>query len=135
MKATLRYIGQIRTQHQTLQDCPRNIDPKGPVCKLVVEGDYTAGMAGLKKGQSILVLYWFEHVDRNALLQKRRNTGQECGVFTTRSPHRPNPIAAAVVKIESIETNSILVRGMDCLDGTPLLDIKPAFVNELVNES
>lgn len=135
MTATLQCIGQIRTQYQTLQECPRNIDPQGPVCQLVVEQDYSAGMTGLVVGQRILVLYWFEQVDRTALLQKRQDTGQECGVFTLRSPHRPNPIAAAVVKIEGIESNTILVRGMDCLDGTPLLDIKPALGNESVNEN
>lgn len=134
MTATLEYIGRIRTEYQTLQECPRNIDPQGPVCQLVVEQDYSAGMTGLVVGQTILVLYWFEQVDRTALLQKRQDTGHECGVFTLRSPHRPNPIAAAVVKIEGIETNTILVRGMDCLDGTPLLDIKPALVNESVSE-
>ena len=133
MIPTLRYIGQIRTQYQTLAECPRNIDPQGPVCKLVVEQDYSAGMTGLEKGQRILVLYWFEHVDRTDLVQKRHDTGQERGVFALRSPHRPNPIAAAVVTIEDIETNTILVRGLDCLDGTPLLDIKPALVDESVN--
>ena len=103
------------------------------MCKLVVEQDYSAGMTGLEKGQRILVLYWFEHVDRTDLVQKRHDTGQERGVFALRSPHRPNPIAAAVVTIEDIETNTILVRGLDCLDGTPLLDIKPALVDESVN--
>jgi len=126
MKPTLRFIGWIETPYRTLSECPGNIDPHGPVCVLHLEQDMQAGLAGLSAGESILVLYWFEHVERSALLQKRRSTGKERGVFALRSPHRPNPIGAALVRIEGITNGCIRVRGMDCLDGTPLLDIKPA---------
>lgn len=123
---TLRSIGHIRTPYQTLRECPRNIDPEGPMCELVIDEHFLDGLAGLITGENILVLYWFDKVDREVLLQRRRESGCKRGIFALRSPHRPNPIGAATVKIESIVNRCIRVRGMDCLDGTPLLDIKPA---------
>jgi tRNA-Thr(GGU) m(6)t(6)A37 methyltransferase TsaA len=124
---TLHSIGQIRTPYRTLGECPRNIDPEGPICELAIDEPFSDGLAGLTTGDTILVLYWFDNVDREALLQRRRESDRKRGVFALRSPHRPNPIGAAVVKIESITNGCIQARGMDCLDGTPLLDIKPAF--------
>lgn len=126
MKAELRPIGVIRTPYRTLADCPKNIDPEGPICELVIDEDLAEGMLGLTAGMKILVLYWFERADCENLLQRRRTSGETRGVFALRSPHRPNPIGAGVVTIEGIADTCILVRGMDCLDGTPLLDIKPA---------
>ena len=126
MTATLRHIGQIRTPYRTLAECPRNVDPDGPVCELTVYPEYAEGLSGLSAGDSVLVLYWLQHADRDVLLQRPRDGGGERGVFALRSPHRPNPIGAATVRIERIADGCIHVRGLDCLDGTPLLDIKPA---------
>lgn len=126
MKAALQPIGRIETPYRTLGDCPSNIDPDGPVCEIILDPAFTAGLAGLKPGMKILLLYWLEHADRGKLVQQRHKTGHEKGVFALRSPHRPNPIGAAVLAIESLSGRRIRVRGLDCLDGTPLLDIKPA---------
>ena len=125
MTATLRYIGQIRTPYRTLAECPRNVDPNGPECVLEVHPDFAEGLAGLNAGDSVLVLYWLQQADRDVLLQRPRDGGGERGVFALRSPPRPNPIGAATVTIERIEGGRIQVRGLDCLDGTPLLDLKP----------
>jgi len=127
---TLRPIGRIRTPYRTLAECPRNVEPDGPLCELLVDPDYVAGLTGLTAGDHILLLYWFDGVDRHAPLQQRRGSGETRGVFDLRSPHRPNPIAVATVRIESIRGGVVEVRGMDCLDGTPLLDIKPALAGE-----
>lgn len=126
MSATLRFIGRIRTPYRSLSDCPRNIDPDGPVCELSVDEACACGLTGLEAGQEILVLYWLGAADRDVLLQQRREDDRECGVFALRSPNRPNPIGAGVVRIERIADGCLQVRGLDCLDGTPLLDIKPA---------
>ena len=132
MNAVLKFIGRINTPYKTLEDCPRNIDPTGPLCELVISKDMKDGVSGLIPGKKILILYWFEGVDRSYYLQESRRKGKRLGVFALRSPHRPNPIGAAVVKIESIENTQIFVKGLDCLDGTPLLDIKPAILDELM---
>ena len=131
----LRPIGRVSTPYKSLGDCPRNTDPNGPACELHIDDDFVPGLAGLTEGQHILVLYWFEHVDRFSLRQKRRGSGQKTGVFSLRSPHRPNPVGAAVVRIESLNNGCVQIRGMDCLDGTPLLDIKPALRSECTEVS
>ena len=126
MTATLRPIGQIRTPYRTLSECPRNADPDGPTCQLAIHPAFAEGLTGLNAGDYVLVLYWLDRADRDALLQTRGSGDDQRGVFALRSPHRPNPIGAAVSRIERIADGCIDVRGLDCLDGTPLLDIKPA---------
>lgn len=131
MDAKLKPIGRIKTPYQTVEECPNNIQRNGPVCKLNLFEEYQAGLSGLKAGQSILVLYWFEGVDRSAILQESFDGENKIGSFALRSPHRPNPIAAAVRPIEFVDNGSIVVKGLDCLNGTILLDIKPAILCEL----
>jgi tRNA-Thr(GGU) m(6)t(6)A37 methyltransferase TsaA len=126
MSFACRSIGQIRTPYQTLADCPRNIVIDGPACQLVLAENYTEGLFGLKAGNRILILYWMDKATSSQLQQPSRRTGETKGVFALRTPQRPNPIGAAEVSIEKITDNTITVNGLDCLDNTPLLDIKPA---------
>ena len=131
MKAILKFIGHINTPYTTMEDCPNNIDPNGPLCQLVINNVFKDGISGLLPSQKILILYWFENTDRNTTLQESNQNGEMIGTFALRSPHRPNPIGAAVLPIETIENESIFVKGLDCLNGTHLLDIKPAIMHEL----
>ena len=126
----LEAIGEIVTPYQTIADCPRNIDPSGPLCKLVVREDLKEGLLGLNIGQKILILYWLEQANRTVTRQNSRRTGELAGVFALRTPNRCNPIGAAVLSIEQIDDVVITVRGLDCVNGTPLLDIKPAMASE-----
>ena len=130
MNATLRSIGYISTPYNTLDECPRNIDFEGPLCHLVLGEDYKDGLSGLKPGQNILILYWFENTDRAVMKQGAKDEEKLKGTFALRSPHRPNPIGAAILPIESIEDGIVSLRGLDCLNGTHLLDIKPAIKHE-----
>ena len=130
LPATLESIGEIFTPYKKLADCPRNIDPEGPFCKIVIRDDLRDGLLGLRVGQRILILYWLEQADRTAIRQHSRRSGELAGIFALRTPNRCNPIAAAVLPIEQLHDNVITVRGLDCLDGTTLLDIKPAMSNE-----
>lgn len=130
MTEMIRCIGRIRTPWRALEQCPRNVDPEGPICTLEVDSDLVEGLTGLSAGDEILILYWLDKGDRETLLLQRRDSGSLRGVFALRAPHRPNPIGAAVVRIEDIDGHRVRVRGLDCLDGTPLLDIKPALLGE-----
>lgn len=126
MEATVKSIGYISTPYNTIEACPNNIDPTiGPLCKLIIDDDYKDGLLGLEAGHEILILYWFENTDRNLNQQTSGNGKSKNGTFTLRSPHRPNPLAAAVLPIEAIENGKISVKGLDCLNGAHLLDIKP----------
>lgn len=130
LQTTLEAIGKIATPYKVLADCPRNIDPTGPACELLLRDEFCEGLLGLAAGQRILVLYWLEQADRTFMRQNSRRTGELAGVFALRTPNRPNPIGAAVLTIEKIVDGTITVRGLDCLDGTLLLDIKPAMAGE-----
>ena len=134
MKATLKSIGNIRTPHESIEDCPNNVDSNGPLCKLIIHAEFQVGLLGLYPGQKILILYWFENTDRNVATQGSKegaNAGGELiGTFALRSPHRPNPIGAAVLPIETIDNGVVSVKGLDCLNGTHLLDIKPEIFHE-----
>ena len=135
MKTTLKFIGHINTPYNSIGECPNNIDPNGPLCKLVVDDDYKDGLKELETGEEILILYWFENTDRSVTQQESSNGEDVIGTFALRSPHRPNPIAAAVLPIEAIDSGSVSVKGLDCLNGTHLLDIKPAILHEDDNKN
>jgi len=126
----LRPIGHIVTPYQRLEDCPRNIDPEGPPCVIVVDEEFAAGLEGLHVNQDILILYWLEKANRSSLRQTSRRTGELTGIFSLRTPNRCNPIGVASLPIKAIHGNRISVHGLDCLNGTQLLDIKPAMSGE-----
>ena len=135
MKATLKSIGHINTPYKAIEDCPNNVDLNGPLCQLVINEEFIDGLSGLQSGQKILILYWFENTDRSATKQISNNGEELIGTFSLRSPHRPNPIGAAVLPIEAIDNGVVSVKGLDCLNGTHLLDMKPAILYEISNKN
>ncbi|PMG88344.1 tRNA-Thr(GGU) m(6)t(6)A37 methyltransferase TsaA [Vibrio breoganii] len=134
MTKSLHYIGEIQTPYTSLNECPNNIQPQGPDCQILLSEEFEQGLDGLQVGTNILILYWLADAERDQMIQSSRS-GNSKGVFALRSPHRPNPIGAAVLPIKAIEGNKITVKGLDCLNGTPLLDIKPAIYREGPNTS
>lgn len=129
MNATLNFIGHIRTPYQSISDCPNNIQFGGPLCQLNLDPEYQDGLKGLVEGQKILILYWLGQSTRPSEYRKLESTRGK-GVFALRSPCRPNPIGAAVLPIEKLDVGQITVRGLDCLDNTRLVDVKPAIYQE-----
>ena len=123
--ARLVFIGRIRTPFATRDDCPRQGSPEGPVCRIEIDTPWRPGLKGLEHYKRAEVLYWMHMARRDLVQQSPKSDGRATGVFALRSPLRPNPIATAFVEIVSVEPDAVLVRGLDCIDGTPLLDIKP----------
>lgn len=98
---------------------------------LEVMRGYRDGMLGLSAGDRVQVLYWMHelaHGDRRALRVHRRGDSNApiCGVFSLRSPMRPNPIGVTEVEIVEVRENGLLVTGLDARDGSPLIDVKAA---------
>ena len=123
--AGLVFIGRIRTIWTSRGDCPRQGALDGPICTIEVFEPWTVALDGLANYASLEVLYWMNRSRRDLVRQSPANDGQSRGTFSLRSPIRPNPIATAIVSLERVEGACLFVRGLDCLDGTPLLDIKP----------
>jgi len=123
--AGVYFIGRIRTPWKTRAECPRRGAHDGPVCDIVLDDRWQAALSGLEPGQRVQVLYWMHQSRRDLTIQIPRNSGRRLGTFALRSPVRPNPIASSVVILEAIDGAVLRVRGLDCLDGTPLIDLKP----------
>ncbi len=130
--AGLYFIGRIRTPWTRREDCPRNANEAraaGLVCTIELDERYLAGLKEVECCTHLLVLYWMDKARRDLVVQAPRHYGEPRGTFALRSPVRPNPIAASVVELRKVEGNRLTVVGLDCLDGTPLLDLKPYFAS------
>jgi tRNA-Thr(GGU) m(6)t(6)A37 methyltransferase TsaA len=127
--AGLYYIGRIRTPWTRREDCPKNGRESDAVCTIEVDPRYAAGLKDVETSSHLLVLYWMDRARRDLMLQAPRHYNVQRGTFALRSPVRPNPIAASVVKLLKVEGTVLSVTGLDCLDGTPLIDIKPYFAS------
>jgi len=122
-------IGAIRTPYKRMEDCPSRHNKREYLpCTIRLAPEHASGLVGLKAGERALVLYWL-HLARRDLVQLPVRPGVRdapVGVFSMRTPPRPNPIAVSVVEILAVREGELDVVGLDCLDGTPLLDIKRA---------
>jgi tRNA (adenine37-N6)-methyltransferase len=123
--AGLYFIGTIQTPWRTRQECPKRGSPDGPICSIVVNERWRMGLTDLANYRRIQVLYWMHQARRDLVIQTPFSSMQTSGTFALRSPVRPNPIASSIVELVSIDGSRLLVRGLDCLDGTPLIDLKP----------
>jgi tRNA-Thr(GGU) m(6)t(6)A37 methyltransferase TsaA len=127
--AGLYFIGRIRTPWKTRKDCPKNARESDAVCTVELDERWAAGLKEAETCSHLVLLYWMDKSPRNLVLQVPGHYGVQRGTFALRSPARPNPIAMSVVKLLRIEGNKLSVVGLDCLDGTPLIDIKPYFAS------
>jgi tRNA-Thr(GGU) m(6)t(6)A37 methyltransferase TsaA len=123
--AGVYFIGRIRTPWLTRASCPRRGDASGPDCQIEVDARWADALHGLSRHPRLQILYWMHQARRDLLLQTPLHTGEVSGTFALRSPLRPNPIASSVVDLIAVSGTTLTVRGLDCLDGTPLIDIKP----------
>ena len=123
--ARLVFIGVIRTPYPDRDACPRQGRSDGPVCRVEVQEPWRAGLKGIERFQRVEILYWMHLARRDLIQQSPRSNGETQGTFALRSPMRPNPIATQMVELVGVEDGALLVRGLDCVDGTPLVDIKP----------
>ena len=127
--ASLYYIGRIRTPWKRREDCPKNPRETEAVCTVVLDSRWAAGLQGLESVSHVVLLYWMDRARRDLVLQAPHHYTERRGTFALRSPVRPNPIAVSVARLVRVDGNELSVVGLDCLDDTPLLDIKPYFAS------
>jgi tRNA-Thr(GGU) m(6)t(6)A37 methyltransferase TsaA len=125
---TLRPIGTLHTPWRAIGDCPRNgrqPDP-APVCTALVSPEYVEGLRSLAGFSHLILLYWLQQAVPARLTFSPPFDPEPRGIFATRAPFRPNPVGLSVVAFDGFDgPDRLKVRYLDCLDGTPLLDIKP----------
>lgn len=130
--ASLYFIGRIRTPWKERKDCPKNARESregGMVCTIELDPRWAPALKGVETCTHLIVLYWMDRSRRDLVVQVPGHYGTGRGTFALRSPVRPNPIAMSVVKLVKVEGSALSVVGVDCIDGTPLLDIKPYFAS------
>ncbi|EBW2250080.1 tRNA (N6-threonylcarbamoyladenosine(37)-N6)-methyltransferase TrmO [Salmonella enterica subsp. enterica serovar Enteritidis] len=123
--AGLAFIGVIHTPWTSRLQAPRQGRLDGPVCSVELFEPWVAALDGVEKLEQVELLYWLHLSRRDLVLQSPANDGAVRGTFALRTPVRPNPIGTSIANVVGVEGDRLLVRGLDCLDGTPLLDIKP----------
>jgi tRNA-Thr(GGU) m(6)t(6)A37 methyltransferase TsaA len=127
--AGVHFIGCIRTPFKTRDDCPKNTSQSKAVGRVELDSVYAPGLKDLHLYSHAILLYWMDQARRDLVAQMPAHLGRPRGTFALRSPVRPNPIALGVVEIVGIEGCTLTVRNVDCVDGTPLVDIKPYFAS------
>jgi tRNA-Thr(GGU) m(6)t(6)A37 methyltransferase TsaA len=123
----LRPIGWVESPLVDRDMAPRQGDEGSPEAWLVFEPDVREGLRDLRPGTEVIVLTWLDRARRDVLVVHPRGdlARPETGVFSTRSPDRPNPIGLHRVTIVSIDGTRMRVRDLEALDGTPIVDVKP----------
>ena len=127
--ADVYFVGRIRTPWTRREDCPKNARESETVCSIEVDPRWAPALKGVETCSHLVVLYWMDKARRDLVLQVPRHYGEQRGTFALRSPARPNPIAMSVVRLLKVEDMQLSVQGLDCLDDTPLIDIKPYFAS------
>ena len=123
--AGLLYIGRIHTPWTSRLETPRQGRLDGPLCRIEIFPLWRPALTGLERFERVEVIYWLHLSRRDLVLQSPAHDGTVHGTFALRSPVRPNPVGTSIARLVGIEDGCVLVRGLDCLDGTPLLDLKP----------
>lgn len=121
----LKPIGVIDSPYKKNEDAPRQGRYSKKLSKIIVFEEYLEGLQDIERHKYYYVFYWLDKAERDKLKGIPPGKTEERGVFSIRSPIRPNPIALCLVELVKIEENTLTVKWLDALDGSPLLDIKP----------
>jgi tRNA-Thr(GGU) m(6)t(6)A37 methyltransferase TsaA len=129
----LRAIGRVESTLTDLESAPRQPDEGAPPAWLVFEPAMLEALRSLQPGDEVIVITWLDRARRDALrVHPRGDTSREMeGVFSTRSPHRPNPIGLHRVEITAVDGTRVQVRALEAVNGTPIVDVKPVLNEDI----
>jgi tRNA-Thr(GGU) m(6)t(6)A37 methyltransferase TsaA len=132
---TLRPIGRVESSLTDLESAPRQPDEGAPPAWLAFDTDVLEGLRSLRAGDEIILLTWLDRARRDVLSVHPRGdtTRPQEGVFSTRSPHRPNPVGLHRVEITAIDGARVRVRSLEAIDGTPIIDVKPVLNEDIAS--
>lgn len=120
-------VGWVESPLVDIADAPAQGDEGAPDAWIAILPELRSAMRDLKAGDRIIVVTWLDRADRSVLEVHPRGDPQRPlrGVFSTRSPHRPNPLGLHEVAVLAVQDTRLRVRGLEAVDGTPVVDIKP----------
>ena len=129
----VKVIGRVESPLTELASAPRQGDEGAPEAWLVFDADMLPALDGLCVGDEVIAVTWLHRARRDVLAVHPRGDASRplAGVFSTRSPHRPNPIGLHRVEIVAIDGQRLRVRGLEALDGTPIIDLKPVLSDDV----
>lgn len=128
MEQTIKFIGKIHSDLKKIEDCPLQENENAPAACLEIFPAYTEGIKNIVEGNKLVILTWLHLANREILKCHQRNEfgSEKFGVFSTRSPDRPNPIGLHTVTVISIVNERMIkIMPIEVLDNTPVIDIKP----------
>jgi tRNA-Thr(GGU) m(6)t(6)A37 methyltransferase TsaA len=123
----VRAIGRVESPLTSRADAPKQADEGAPDARLVFDEDIAPGLADIRPDAELVVLTWLHEADRAVLTVHPRSDPDRPleGVFSTRSPDRPNPIGLHRVRVLEVDGTTLRVSGIEVIDGTPVIDLKP----------
>lgn len=129
----VRAVGRVESPLTEMDSAPRQGDEGGPDTWIEFEPDVLDAVEGVQPGDRIVILTWLDRADRDVLTVHPRGdiSRPAAGVFATRSHHRPNPIGLHPVEVKQMDGPRMKVSGLEALDGTPVIDVKPVLEGEI----
>lgn len=121
----LEPIGVIHTPYKRREEIPRQGRLSDEICEIDIFPKYSQGLQDIEQCTHLIVIFWLHLADRSLLTSRPLHDRKKHGVFATRSPSRPNPLALDIVELLQVNGSRLKVKGMDALDGSILLDLKP----------
>ena len=123
----VRPVARVESSLTDRSTAPKQGDEGAPPARVVFAPEYHAAAADLRPGDRLVLLTWLHEADRDVqTVHPRSDPGRPReGVFSTRSPDRPNPIGLHMVTVTAVENGTLTVTGLEAIDGTPVLDVKP----------
>ena len=123
----IRAIGTVSSPLKTLDAAPRQADEGAPEAWLVFEPAVVEGLRNIRPGDELILITWLDRARRDVLSVHPRGDVSRIaeGVFSTRSPHRPNPLGLHEVTVTAVDGGRVRVRSLEAIDGTPIVDVKP----------
>jgi tRNA-Thr(GGU) m(6)t(6)A37 methyltransferase TsaA len=128
----IKPIGRVESALRDLQSAPKQADEGAPPAWLAFDPEVQPGLQSIRPGDELILITWLDRADRSVLSVHPRGDKSRSpqGVFSTRSPHRPNPIGLHTVEVTAVDGMRLQVRGLEALDGTPIIDLKPVLESD-----
>jgi tRNA-Thr(GGU) m(6)t(6)A37 methyltransferase TsaA len=129
----VRAVGRVESPLDEMESAPRQGDEGAPDVWIEFDPDVLDALEGVEPGDRVVILSWLDRADREVLTVHPRGDASRppAGVFATRSHHRPNPVGLHPVEVLEIEGPRVKVSGLEALDGTPVIDVKPVLEGEI----